>query len=56
MENGNIMEYDHPHILLQNPKGVLTTLANQSEKSAQVLCRLASESYRRRGNNMTPMP
>lgn len=37
-------EYDHPHILLQNPEGLLTSMIGHTGKaSSEILRRVAAE-------------
>lgn len=49
MDAGQIIEYDHPHILLQNPNGVFFKMVEESGADvANLLSRQAQETYEKR--------
>ncbi|CAL8104322.1 unnamed protein product [Orchesella dallaii] len=50
LDNG--LEYDHPHILLQNPNGILSSMVQHTGKSSSaMLSRIAAETFsNRRGS------
>ncbi|KAF2880617.1 hypothetical protein ILUMI_25557 [Ignelater luminosus] len=49
MDAGNVVELDHPYILLKNKLGYLTTMVNRSGPSmAEHLRKVAQESYEKR--------
>ncbi|CAH1236014.1 unnamed protein product [Diabrotica balteata] len=46
MDAGSAVEFNHPHILLQNTEGIFCSLVKQTGKSmAENLCKIAEESY-----------
>ncbi|XP_046974675.1 probable multidrug resistance-associated protein lethal(2)03659 [Vanessa cardui] len=48
LDAGNLMEYDHPHILLQNKKGYFRKMvAETGPAMTQVLHKLAAENYKK---------
>ncbi|KAF2894429.1 hypothetical protein ILUMI_11736 [Ignelater luminosus] len=48
MDAGTMVEFDHPHILLQNESGFLYGMVQQTGKAmAEVLTRVAKQSYRK---------
>lgn len=49
MDAGQAVEFDHPHILLQNPDGFFTRMVKQTGSSSEaVLTKKARESYERK--------
>ncbi|ODM86916.1 Multidrug resistance-associated protein 4, partial [Orchesella cincta] len=49
LDNGFVKEYDHPHILLQNPNGILTSMVQHTGKSSSAMLRkIASETFHKR--------
>ncbi|ODM93387.1 ABC transporter C family member 10 [Orchesella cincta] len=49
LDNGFVMEYDHPHRLLQNPNGILTSMVQHTGKSSSALLRkIAAETFSNR--------
>ncbi|KAF7996688.1 hypothetical protein HCN44_002334 [Aphidius gifuensis] len=48
MDAGTVVEFDHPHVLLQNPDGALSSMINETSKAdAHVLSLLAKKNYHR---------
>ncbi|KAF5273653.1 hypothetical protein FQR65_LT04653 [Abscondita terminalis] len=48
MEAGEILEYEHPHILLQNNNGAFYKMVQETDKTmANILTKIAEESYLR---------
>lgn len=46
MDAGQMVEFDHPHILLQRPGGVLRGMVDQTGRSmADTLARIAQQTY-----------
>ncbi|KAF7996691.1 hypothetical protein HCN44_002337 [Aphidius gifuensis] len=46
MDAGTVVEFDHPHVLLQNPDGALTSMINETGKAtADALKILAQDNY-----------
>ncbi|KAH9634095.1 hypothetical protein HF086_001297 [Spodoptera exigua] len=46
MDAGRMVEYDHPHMLLQNPDGILRGMVDQTGRGmAETLCRVAKQAY-----------
>ncbi|XP_034938713.1 multidrug resistance-associated protein 4-like [Chelonus insularis] len=46
LENGRVLEFDHPHILLQNPAGVFTKMLNETGSSMiNKLKKISENSY-----------
>lgn len=46
MESGTMVEFDHPHVLLQNPSGKFSKMVAESGKSmAEQLRKIARSSY-----------
>jgi len=46
LDHGNLEEYGHPHTLLQNPKGIFSSMVAQNGKSSEtMLRRIAEEAY-----------
>lgn len=49
MENGKIVEFDHPHLLLQNPNGHFTQMVMKMENSSKIHLRnVALECFRKK--------
>ncbi|ODN00558.1 Multidrug resistance-associated protein 4 [Orchesella cincta] len=49
LDNGFVKEYDHPHILLQDPSGILTSMVQHTGKSSSALLRnVAAETFNKR--------
>ncbi|XP_043286728.1 probable multidrug resistance-associated protein lethal(2)03659 [Venturia canescens] len=57
MDAGSVVEFDHPHVLLQNDEsGFLYSMVNETGKlMAEALIRIAKENYLQR-HGMTPVP
>ena len=59
IDSGSVVEYDHPHVLLQNPEGQFYSMVQQlGAQQAKILSQIAKESYmekfgRRRLPSMT---
>ncbi|XP_074035480.1 probable multidrug resistance-associated protein lethal(2)03659 isoform X2 [Leptinotarsa decemlineata] len=52
MDAGEVVEYDHPHILLQNPNGFFYKLVEENGTNmSEQLQKVAAESYERKLNN-----
>ncbi|CAG9859551.1 unnamed protein product [Phyllotreta striolata] len=48
MDSGTVVEYDHPHVLLQNPNGVFCKMVAEAGRSlSEQLRKIAKESYQR---------
>lgn len=48
MESGTMVEFDHPHMLLQNPNGVFYKMVAESGRAlSEQLRKIARESYQR---------
>ncbi|XP_057661013.1 probable multidrug resistance-associated protein lethal(2)03659 isoform X1 [Diorhabda carinulata] len=46
MDAGSAIEFNHPHILLQNPEGIFYSLVKQTGKSmAEYLCKIAEQHF-----------
>ncbi|CAL8104325.1 unnamed protein product [Orchesella dallaii] len=46
LDNGFIKEYDHPHILLQNPEGIFSSMVQHTGASTSlILKRIAAETF-----------
>ncbi|XP_063890892.1 ATP-binding cassette sub-family C member 4 [Helicoverpa armigera] len=46
MDAGRMVEFDHPHILLQNADGILRGMVDQTGRAmAETLCRVAKQAY-----------
>ncbi|KAF7996675.1 hypothetical protein HCN44_002321 [Aphidius gifuensis] len=46
MDAGTVVEFDHPHVLLQNPEGAFTSMINETGKSdAHALSIIAEKNY-----------
>lgn len=44
MDAGRMVEYDHPHILLQNPNGILRGMVDQTGRAmAETLSKVAKQ-------------
>ncbi|XP_031561855.1 multidrug resistance-associated protein 4-like [Actinia tenebrosa] len=57
LDEGRLVEFDEPHLLLQNPKGVFTQLVEQTGKrSIDVLCESARQAYELRHDEPTNTP
>ncbi|XP_021960563.1 multidrug resistance-associated protein 4 [Folsomia candida] len=51
LDNGYLMEYNHPHILLSDPNGILSSMVNHTGAASAVLKQVAAETYSgRRGS------
>ncbi|XP_045503254.1 probable multidrug resistance-associated protein lethal(2)03659 isoform X2 [Colias croceus] len=49
MDAGQMVEFDHPHILLQKPDGVLRGMVEQTGRSmAEILAKVASQAYNKK--------
>ncbi|XP_050545467.1 probable multidrug resistance-associated protein lethal(2)03659 isoform X2 [Daktulosphaira vitifoliae] len=49
MDAGNMVEFDYPHILLQNKHGFLFKMVEETGPStAELLCNIAEESYKKK--------
>lgn len=48
MDSGTMVEFDHPHVLLQNPNSIFYKMVAESGKTlADQLRRIARESYQK---------
>lgn len=45
IDAGECVEYDHPHLLLQNPEGYFTKLVTQTGSAADTLRNMAAENF-----------
>ncbi|CAL8104328.1 unnamed protein product [Orchesella dallaii] len=49
LDNGYLKEYDHPHVLLQIPNGILTSMVQHTGKSSSAMLRkIAAETFNHR--------
>lgn len=49
MDAGTMVEFDHPHLLLQKPNGVFARMVNESGKAtADQLKKVAYDSYQKK--------
>lgn len=57
MGGGTLLEFDHPHVLLQNKDGVLYSMVEQTGRvSAEALHSIAANAYRRARESETSPP
>ena len=53
MDAGNAVEFDHPFLLLQKPRGFLRSLVDDtSPEAAAALVQAAQESYKSKAQNV----
>lgn len=43
LDNGYLMEYDHPHLLLQKPGGYLASMVSHTGKASETILRKVAE-------------
>jgi len=51
MEEGQLAEFDHPHVLLQNQEGIFYSLVNNDKDNAASLIDIAKSMYDNRGSS-----
>ena len=52
MKDGCVEEFDHPHLLLQNPDSLLTSMVQNTDANAPMLIKMAKEAYENKNTRM----